>query len=138
MMVSQHRIDDLDAEYAPLLSDLQAALESEIGPLRWADVPAPRQLTLIEGEDVVRVGPISGFGVPLPVLDLQRLTEVVNDVLVKHEFEPGDPLTGSRTGHLIMMTKDAGGRRFTFMAKVSAEAWVDIAADGSRLQISAD
>lgn len=123
--MTQQQMDALTDGYRVVLDDLRSRLEDRLGPLVWDDPGPARLVHLVEGDEVVRLGPISGFGVILPQVEPAALQAEIEPILAAHGFEVRQDLVGSASGHLLLKAVDADGVRLTFRCRESAEAWID-------------
>lgn len=113
------------ADYQPILDRLQAAFEAEYGPLFWHPKIEPSMAVNSDGDDVYRVGSVLGRGIPLETLNLDRYTELINDVLEETGFEPTEVPLGNETGRLISQSLNLRHAKLTVVCRGNIEFWVD-------------
>lgn len=132
--MTQEAVGAAARDYKPLLDDLRAAVEAELGALLWL----PRQDTAVtersrdDATRVVRVGPDFARGVLLAEVNPKRLTEAVNRVLRGHDFPEQETLAGSPSGHLTFTCRDGSMAELNFWVKADVEYWVDVPLRGGR------
>lgn len=120
--------------YGPILDEIQAVLEAELGPLAWRDRDDARLLndrTAMQSQDpIIRVGPVFGCGVASAAVDGVRLRDAVNRVLARHGFNELGPLQAEAWG----LTHTSANDGYESILRVElfgyAKAWVDVPVRG--------